>query len=393
MHSMDRRRTTGVAVLVAGALFGLSACNSDSPTIGTGSAPSVVNTSFVSISPAAQAQGVRPDAVVRVSAKEGSLRTVTVSTTSGARLAGTMSADHKTWTSRTPLATASTYDVAVAARDSHQHAVAVYSMFWTLKPKKTFAAAVAPLNGETVGVGQPIAVYFNAPVKNRAAVERRFHVTTDTAPVGAWHWYSDTEMHYRPPTYWPSGDHVSLSYDLRGVNVGSNVWGDQHRTIAFTVGDSHVSKVNALAHSMQVFDNGKLVRTFPVSTGRDKYPTTSGIHVVLNKNPLQVMDSATVGIPRNSPDGYFEKVPWSVRISNSGEFVHDAPWSVRSQGHVNVSHGCVNLSPTDSKWFFDWSRRGDIVIVTGTPRHLQQGNGYADWNLSWSAWTAGDPLA
>jgi lipoprotein-anchoring transpeptidase ErfK/SrfK len=115
--------------------------------------------------------------------------------------------------------------------------------------------------------------------------------------------------------------------------------------------------------------------------------------VVLNKNPLQVMDSATVGIPRNSPDGYFEKVPWSVRISNSGEFVHDAPWSVHSQGHVNVSHGCVNLSPTASKWFFDFSRRGDIVEVVGTSRKLQQGNGYADWNLSWSDWTAGDALA
>jgi lipoprotein-anchoring transpeptidase ErfK/SrfK len=230
-------------------------------------------------------------------------------------------------------------------------------------------------------------------VQNRAAVQDRFRVLNTVDVTGTWHWYSDKEMHFRPAAFWPTGDNVKLNYDLRGLDAGNDTWGDQHRSISFTIGDAHVSKVNALTHSMQVFDKGKLVKTFAVSTGRDKYPTTSGVHVVLSKNPLQVMDSATVGIPRNSPDGYFEKVPWSVRISNSGEFVHDAPWSVHSQGHVNVSHGCVNLSPADSKWFFDFSRRGDIVEVTGTPRRLQQGNGYADWNLSWSEWMAGDASA
>jgi len=388
-----RSTVQGAAVLVAGVLLAVSACSSGPTPGGAAAGTGTVTTSSVSISPAPQANGVRPDAVVRVRATEGTLQSVTVTAASGGRLAGRMSADQKSWASRTPLQTAATYDVAVSARDGHRHPVTVNSMFWTLKPKHTLAAGVAPLNGETVGIGQPIAVYFNAPVTNRAAVERRFHVTSSSAPAGAWHWYSDKEMHYRPPKYWPAGDHVALTYDLRGINAGDGTWGDQNRTIAFTIGASHISKVNALTHSMQVFNNGKLVETFPVSTGRDKYPTTSGVHVVLNKNPLQVMDSATVGIPRNSPDGYFEKVPWSVRISNSGEFVHDAPWSVRSQGHVNVSHGCVNLSPTDSKWFFDWTRRGDIVIVTGTPRRLQQGNGYADWNLSWSEWVAGDPLA
>jgi lipoprotein-anchoring transpeptidase ErfK/SrfK len=327
-----------------------------------------------------------------VRVKEGTVRSVKVVDDAGTVLSGRFAADRKSWSSRSPLLTATTYDVIVGAANAKHHDVTVNTMFTTLKPKHRLAAAVAPLSGETVGVGMPIAVYFASPVKQRAAVQRRFHVTTTQGTTGAWHWYSDSEMHYRPPKFWPAGEHVSLSYDLRGVNGGQNTWGDQHRTIDFTIGNAHISKVDAPGHTMRVYDSGKLLQTYPVSTGRDKYPTTSGVHVVLNKNPLQVMDSATVGIPRNSPDGYFEKVPWSVRISNSGEFVHDAPWSVHSQGHVNVSHGCVNLSPTASKWFFDFSRRGDIVEVTGTPRRLQQGNGYADWNLSWSDWLAGDAL-
>ena len=103
-----------------------------------------------------------------------------------------------------------------------------------------------------------------------------------------------------------------------------------------------------------------------MSTGRDKYPTKSGVHVVSDKAPKIIMDSATVGIPRNSADGYYETVFWDVRISNSGEFVHAAPWSVGDQGHVNVSHGCVNVSTADAEWFYNYSQVGDVVTVVGT---------------------------
>ena len=129
-----------------------------------------------------------------------------------------------------------------------------------------------------------------------------------------------------------------------------------------------------------------------VSTGRDQYPTTSGVHVVLEKTPSVIMDSATVGIPKGNPDYYYETVLWDVRISWSGEFVHAAPWSTSAQGHQNVSHGCVNANPVDAKWFYDMSRRGDIVMVTGTPRPLISGNGWTDWNLDWPKWLAGSAV-
>ena len=384
---MKSRRSALLPLLAVPALLA-TACNGGAPA-----GDVAASTGLVTITPGVQKTGVRPDSVVRVQASEGSIESVTVTGSSGDVVPGVFSDDHTGWNSTASLETDTTYDVTVQANDTKHRSITVNSVFWTLKPTATLSAAVAPLTGETVGVGMPIAVYFNHTVKNRAAVERRFQVTNSAGVSGAWHWFSDKEMHYRPPSYWPSGTHVALTYDLRGLNLGSNVWGDQHRTIDFNIGDSHISKVNAASHTMNVYDNGKLVQNYPVSTGRDKYPTTSGVHVVLAKTAVQLMDSATVGIPRNSPDGYFEKVPWSVRISNSGEFVHDAPWSVHSQGHRNVSHGCVNLAPAASKWFFDFSRRGDIVQVSGTPRHLEQGNGYADWNLSWSDWLKGDALS
>ena len=77
-----------------------------------------------------------------------------------------------------------------------------------------------------------------------------------------------------------------------------------------------------------------VLRTIPISAGRPKYPTMNGIHFVWGKTKNLIMDSATVGIPRNSPDGYYEKVYWDVRISYGGAFVHAAPWSVASQGEA-----------------------------------------------------------
>ncbi|HMC71541.1 MAG TPA: Ig-like domain-containing protein, partial [Mycobacteriales bacterium] len=281
---MGPRRARSAALVAVAAAAALVGCNSaGSPAQGT------TQVGFVSITPAAQSTGIRPDARVRVHVTQGKVRSVTVSDGSGGTLSGVLSADHRTWQSRTPLQTDTVYDVTAAAADAKGHAITVTTVFWTLKSSQHLAARIAPLTGETVGVGMPIAVYFTAPVKNRAAVEARFHVTSAKHVVGAWHWYSDREMHYRPPQFWPADDHVSLRYDLRGIDAGGGVWGDQHRTIAFSIGASHVSKVYARTHTMNVYDDGHLVQTYPVSTGRDKYPTTSGIHVVLNKNPDQLM--------------------------------------------------------------------------------------------------------
>ena len=193
-------------------------------------------------------------------------------------------------------------------------------------------------------------------------------MTATPAVAGAWHWFSPTELHWRPVHYWAAGTKVSVAAHINGYDAGNGVWGVKDVTVNYRIGDSHVSTVDVIAHTMTVTDNGAVIKVIPVSTGRDKYPTKSGVHVVSDKAQKMIMDSATVGIPRNSPDGYYETVYWDVRISNSGEFVHAAPWSVGDQGHVNVSHGCVNVSTADAEWFYDYSQVGDVVTVVGLAR-------------------------
>jgi len=99
------------------------------------------------------------------------------------------------------------------------------------------------------------------------------------------------------------------------------------------------------------------------------------------------MVSSTNGVPVNSPDGYDELVYDDVHISDSGEYVHAAPWSVSSQGHSNVSHGCINLSPDNAAAFMGFSRVGDVVQVIGGPRPPALGDhGVMDWDTPWSQW-------
>ena len=79
-----------------------------------------------------------------------------------------------------------------------------------------------------------------------------------------------------------------------------------------------------------------------------------------------IMDSSTYGVPSNSPNGYRTEVDWATQMSYSGIYVHSAPWSVGSQGYSNVSHGCLNVSPSNALWFYDNTKRGDIVEVVNT---------------------------
>jgi lipoprotein-anchoring transpeptidase ErfK/SrfK len=380
-------RLLGCAFFAAGLLI-TSACQTSKNVDSSDPSPvAAAQPAGITIEPADETSEVQPTATVTVTAEGGDLVSVDVKAADGAVLDGQVSGS--TWTSTAALSPAQTYTVHADAVNADGMHTTVTSTFTTITPREIIRDKVQPLNGETVGVGMPIIVQFTAPVTDRAAVIKALQVEMSEPVEGAWRWVSKTEVHYRPREYWPVGQKVTLHVNLAGVDAGDGVWGDRNRSISFTVGEAHVSTVDATTHQMTVKVNGEVARTFPVSTGRDAYPTASGVHVVLEKQPTRIMDSATVGIPKGKPGYYRMQVDWDVRISWSGEFVHSAPWSVDSQGNANVSHGCVNAAPADAEWFYNLSRRGDIVDIVGTPKTLESGNGITDWNLTWGQWTSG----
>ena len=175
---------------------------------------------------------------------------------------------------------------------------------------------------------------------------------------------------------------MEVSGNLNRWDAGGGAWGEGVVSTAFIIGSSHISVVNLTTHVMTVTDNGRLLYTWPISAGQLRWPTMDGTHVVLDRQSVVHMISSTVGIPVKSPAGYNEFVYWDVHISDSGEYVHAAPWDVSIQGIDNVSHGCVNLSPARADAFFHFSRVGDIVeIVDGVRPPLQGDHGVMDWSF------------
>lgn len=226
--------------------------------------------------------------------------------------------------------------------------------------------AFNPVNGALVGVAKPIIINFQRPIANRPLAEQAIRISSSPPVAGAYYWTTDTQVRWRPYKFWPAGTVVNI--DASGAKS------------SFRVGDSLIATVDDATHQMTVTRNGVVEKTIPVSMGLDgKYDTKNGTYYVLEKFADLVMDSSTYGVPVNSPDGYKLKVQWAVRIDNSGGFVHGAPWSVADQGKRNVSHGCINLSPANAKWFYDNFGSGDPIVVKNSVGLYTKPDGADDW--------------
>ncbi len=333
-----------------------------------------------------------------VFAHHGRLSTVTVSGSGDVgALTGAIAGDGGKWKAGDLLEPGTTYTVKASVSGDDGDVVTKKQQFTTqaLSLSQQTYPSVAPLPGETVGVGMPVIVNFDVPVTDRANIEKHLHVTTAPEQPGTWHWLSDTEVHYRPKKYWKAGSTVDVNLDINGVEAGNGIYGQEDRDVQFQVGDAHIYKVDTKTDQMKVFSNGKLLRTIPITTGQQpKFTTRSGIKVIIEKFDSKRMNSETVGIPVDSADGYdIDNVQWAMRVTYSGEFVHAAPWSVGSQGVANVSHGCTGMSTTNADWLYHMTIRGDVVDYTGTDRPMESTNGYGDWNIPWNEYQQGSALA
>ena len=347
-------------------------------------------TSALRIDPAAGATGVPPSAPVVVHAGAGRLVAVHVTTADGKAVAGELAAANE-WRATEVLAYGTQYRVAASMIGDGQVTAESTTTFSTVAPAATFDTAVWPHTGLTLGVGQPVSFRFSRSIDGEAArAEMLRHISvTESIPVeGGWHWFSNREVHFRPRRLWPTGEQVTVKWDLAGAPSGAGAWGQGRGEARFSIGNARISYANLQTHLMTVTENGRTIATYPISGGKPTDPTMNGYHLVLDRESVVRMTSASNGVPVDSPDGYDELVYDDVHISDTGEYVHAAPWSVNSQGRANVSHGCINLSPANAKSFFDFSRVGDLVIVTGSPRPPVVGDhGVMDWDAKWSEFT------
>ncbi|WP_377271997.1 Ig-like domain-containing protein [Peterkaempfera sp. SMS 1(5)a] len=380
------------------ALLG-AACTTAHPGTDTARPPRQVDVApLIRMAPAAGGTA-DPAVPLTVTVVRGRLTDVTVTAADGRQVAGRLSADQRSWQSTSPLGAGTRYRVRISVDDGHGGRGDTTTVLTTRTGTQLLTAVLGPSQivdgGSGVyGVGEPVTAQLSKPVRDpaaRAAVEHGLKVTSQPAVSGAWHWVDDSTLHFRPEHYWPAHAAVQVAFDAEGHHISKDLYGGAVSRVAFRTGDRVEALVDAATDYMTFRRNGQVVKTLPVTTGKPGFETRNGIKVVLGQEAEVRMDGETVGIAADSADSYNLDVLWATRLTWSGEYVHAAPWSVGSQGHENVSHGCTGMSTENAHWFYQQVRMGDILQVVNSHGHPMEpfGNGFGDWNVSWSDWLAG----
>ena len=379
------RLAAAAACAVAGLL--VAACSGGGSTAAGGSGGSGQGSSaraadsWLTITPAGGSKAADPGQGITVTAARGKLTRVSAES-GGAAVAGTMNRAGTQWHSTWALSVSAAYKVTASATAPGAAPVTKTSAFTTLAPASTFQTQIFEGAGQTYGVGMPIMLKFSAPIVNKAAVERSLELTTSKPVVGSWYWDGDQELNFRPRQYWPAHTTVSFTGHLDGVEAAPGRYGDHTLTQQFTIGDSLIVVASTATHHMSLYRNGALADSWPISTGKPGDNTPNGTYVTIDKgNPVLM-----------TGPGYRLEVPWSVRFTFSGDYLHDAYWSVGEQGFANVSHGCVNMPPADAEAYYKLAVPGDPVTVTGSPRAGVWDNGWTEWFMAWPQYLQGSAL-
>jgi lipoprotein-anchoring transpeptidase ErfK/SrfK len=382
-----------VSAIAAGALVAaVTACTGSTTTIqntGAGGAAAAGNSAsaaakpspagpVVTITPGDGAHGAEPSKGITVTAAGGTLKDVAVRT-GGDPVDGTYSTDHASWHSTWALNVSQSYTVTATAATSGGVTTTKTATFRTLTPASTFSTHIFEGYKETYGVGIPIILTFSAPVKDKAAVERSLELRTSKPVIGAWYWDGNQTLDFRPRDYWPAHTTVSFTGHFDGVESAPGVYGYHTLTQTFGIGDSVIAVASTKHHKTQVYVNGKLKYNWNISSGKPGDDTPNGSYLTIEKaNPVEMKGP-----------GYDLMVPWSVRFTFSGDYYHDAYWSVGEQGFENVSHGCVNLSPANAETYYNLAVPGDPITIKDSPRPGVWGDGWTEWFLTWPQYLKG----
>jgi lipoprotein-anchoring transpeptidase ErfK/SrfK len=273
----------------------------------------------------------------------------------------------------------------------------------TASPSSPVHVSLLEGDGGVYGVGMPVVAYFDRAVTDATAFAQATTVTVNGAAVqGAWFWEKSgrpgqaLEAHYRLQQYWPAHATIKVALPVKGLSAGTGLAYDDSLTLAISTGPANVSTVDCSAEKMTVTSDGKPVRTLPTSCGKATTPTYTGVKVLMQKgedvpgtNTLRPTGAVRM-VGTDPAEPYDLMVPWSMRLTNSGEYAHAAAWNGGNIGSRSTSNGCTNLNVADAQWLYNFSQVGDVLDYTNTGgQGMPSWDGYGDWNVAWSTWQAG----
>ncbi|MDG4864178.1 Ig-like domain-containing protein [Streptomyces sp. T-3] len=412
--SKRRRGLVAVSALLGGVLV-LSACSGDGDKGTEGgkkeqqsqadeAAAKDASAARIKITPKNGSDNASINEAGKVTVSDGSLTDVKMQSEAGTAVAGTISADKKSWKPDAQLERSTKYKIVATAKDSNGREAHENWSFTTVSPTNSFIGNFTPDDGKTVGVGMPVSINFDKAITDKKAVQSGITVSSSSGQEVVGHWFGNQRLDFRPDDYWTGNSTVTLKLNLDGVEGADGVYGVQQKTVKFQIGRNQVSVVDAKTKTMTVTQDGKTVKTIPISAGSPETPTYNGKMVISEKFTETRMNGATVGFTDDDGKGEYDikDVPHAMRLSNSGTFIHGNYWGAKSIfGSANTSHGCVGLEDAKGAgdkskpgaWFYNNSLIGDVVEVKNSPdKTIQPENGLNGWNMSWSEWKAGSAV-
>ncbi|MFD9031304.1 Ig-like domain-containing protein [Streptomyces sp. NPDC059567] len=417
MTDSKRRKSLAAAAAVLGGVLVLSAC-SDGDKGGAADSSSSAQSQAqvdeaaaqktskaqISISPKNGTDNASINNDAKVTVTNGTLTEVTMTTQEGKSVEGEMSADKLSWKPTGQLKRATVYKISATAKDADGLEAHENTSFTTVSQANSFIGSFTPEDGSTVGVGMPVSINFNKAITDKKAVQGGITVTSSSGQEVVGHWFDSQRLDFRPDDYWTEGSTVTLKLNLDGVEGAEGVYGVQQKTVTFKIGRNQVSTVDVATKTMTVKQDGKTIKTIPISAGSPENPTYNGEMVISEKFKETRMNGATVGFTDDDGKGEYDikDVPHAMRLSTSGTFIHGNYWGPDSIfGSANTSHGCVGLNDVKgagdpnqmAAWLYDHSIVGDVVIVKNSKdKTISPSNGLNGWNMSWSAWKAGSAV-
>ncbi|UOA10807.1 L,D-transpeptidase family protein [Methylobacter sp. S3L5C] len=234
-------------------------------------------------------------------------------------------------------------------------------------------AAETNVKGLTnLGLVLPLQVTFSEPLIDRANASSNLQVQTRDGKTiaGKWRWIGPRLLKFTPNPAWPASSTIEVSAldkNLKSIRGGTL---QQALIEQFSTGTDRKLFVYLDSQRVEAVENGEVIRTFKVSTGKSKTPTVTGSFYIYDRYRHKRMRS---DVGRGQRDFYeVEDVPYTQFFHKDFAF-HGAFW------HNNfgrpASHGCINMATKDQNkrwsnvsedagWLYGWAALGLPVIVT-----------------------------
>ena len=223
------------------------------------------------------------DAAVSIGVRHGTLESVTVTQSGGPVMAGKVTGNGAAWVSTGLPRPGTRYVVAASATSTAGQTTSLAGSFAVaaVPTSRRLTLTVSPGTGSVVGVGAPVIIRFDQSVVNRAAVERSLVVSSSTPVTGAWHWFGDREVHFRPENYWPADSTVDVK--LKMGTMGYCMSGP----FALRTAAARPERIGAVA----TFHGGGLVTKNPDSP-----------HLLISQTKARYLVAIAASDDKNDPD-------------------------------------------------------------------------------------------